>query len=255
MLAQFLTAELFAFLLIFCRVGSAVMLLPGFGEAYVSPRVRLMLALMISLVMAAAHPRMPPVPSTTAVLVTLIGSEILIGLFLGGLSRILISAAHIAGTIIALQSSLASALIQDVTQVQGQATLISNLLGMAALVLIFILDLHHMMLAGLLDSYTLFTVGNLPPVGDMANHATQLMNSAFAAAMRLAAPHLAVGLILYVGAGVIARLVPSIQVFFLLMPPQIMICIYVLMVCFGAMMMAYMTYFQEGLAAFLAPGT
>ena len=120
--------------LIFCRIGTAIMLLPGFGEAYVSARIRLMLALMFSILLTPVLTTIPEMPTTMFGLTSLVVAEILTGLFLGGISRIIISALHIAGTIIALQSSLASALVQDVTQIQGQTSPLSNLLGMTALV-------------------------------------------------------------------------------------------------------------------------
>src|SRR5436309_1219260 len=109
MLSHFLISELFAFLLIFCRLGSAIMLLPGFGEAYVAPRIRLMLALMFSLILTPVI-HFPPAPATVSGLLFLMTGEILAGLFIGGLARMLIAAMHVAGTVIAYQSSLASAL-------------------------------------------------------------------------------------------------------------------------------------------------
>lgn len=87
MLSQFLAAELFAFLLIFCRMGSAIMLLPGFGEAYVSPRVRLLFALMLSLLLVPVIRSLPPLPTSVLGLFNIMIAEILIGLFIGGLTR------------------------------------------------------------------------------------------------------------------------------------------------------------------------
>jgi flagellar biosynthetic protein FliR len=249
MLDQFVTAEIFSFLLVFCRIGSAIMLLPGFGEAYVSARVRLLFALAFSLVLTPVLPALPALPASVPALVTLVAGEILIGLFLGGLARIIISALHIAGTIIAMQSSLASALVQDVTQIQGQASPIGNLLGMTALVLMFATNLHHILLEGLASSYITFTAGHFPVVEDMANHATLLMNGAFNAALRIAAPHVVIGIILYLGAGVVARLVPNIQIFFLLMAPQILISFFVLMITFSAIMMWFLDHFREAFSS------
>ena len=253
MLSQYLTSELFSFLLVFCRIGSAMMLLPGFGEAYVSSRIRLLLALMFSLLLAPVLTVMPPPPSSVSGLAILIITETLIGLFFGVITRILIAAIHMGGMIIALQSSLASALTQDVTQTQGQASSLGNLLGMTALVLMFSTDLHHVILSGLADSYNLFTPGVFPIVGDFSQHAITLLSGAFAAAIQMAAPHIVIGTILYLGAGIIARLVPNLQIFFLLMAPQIFISLFILMVCFSAIMMWYIDYFRDTMAAFIAP--
>lgn len=251
MLSQILITELFAFLLVFCRIGTAVMLLPGFGESYIPARVRLFLAAMFSVVLAPVIHSLPPMPSDIMSLFTILLAEIMIGLFLGGLSRMLISAVHMAGMIIAYQSSLASALTQDIAHTQAQGTSLGNLLGMTALVLLFATDLHHLMLRGLADSYTLFQAGQFPQVEDFAGHATQTMNSSFQMAMKMASPHLVIGLIIYLGAGIIARLMPNIQIFFLMMAPQLLISFFILMITASAIMLWYMEYIKDSLGGFL----
>jgi len=253
MLENILTSQLFAFLLVFCRTGSAIMLLPGFGEAYVPARAKVLLAALFSIVLAPAIPNLPPLPSSIMGLFSLIFAEILIGLFLGGLSRMLIGAIHMAGMIIAYQSSLASALTQDLTHSQAQGTSLGNFLGVSALLLLFAMDLHHLMLRGLAESYSLFTVGQFPIVADFANHATQTMSASFRMAMQLAAPHLVIGLIFYLGMGIISRLMPNIQIFGLIAAPQLLISFSLLMICSSAMMLWYMDYIKNSLAGFLAP--
>lgn len=253
MLSDILITQLFAFLLVFCRMGSAIMVLPGFGESYVPARVRLLLAAVFSILLAPVIQHLPPMPNNIMSLFTLLLAEIMIGLFLGGLSRMLISAIHMAGMIIAYQSSLASAVTQDLTLSQAQGTSLGNLLGMSALVLLFATDLHHLMLRGLAESYTLFLPGEFPQVADFANHSVNIINSAFQMAMKIAAPHLVIGLIIYLGAGIIARLMPNIQIFFLMMAPQLLISFFILMICSSAMMLWYIEYIKDSLGAFLAP--
>ncbi len=253
MLDQFLISELFAFLLIFSRLGSALMLLPGFGEAYVTPRTRLFLALLFSLVLVPVVNNLPPVPVTVVGLVTLILSEILVGLFMGALARFLIAAMHMAGTIISYQSSLASALIPSFTNFQGQDTSIGNFMTVTAVVLIFATDLHHLMLQGLADSYTLFIPGAFPMAADFADHAARMLSDAFLMAMKLAAPSIVVGIILYLGSGIIARLMPNIQVFFIMLPPNIYISFCILLVTFSAIMLWYLDYLRANLSGFLYP--
>ncbi|NBX04159.1 MAG: flagellar biosynthetic protein FliR [Alphaproteobacteria bacterium] len=253
MLEQFLVSQLFAFLLVFCRLGSALMLLPGFGETYIPTRVRLLLAVLFSMLLAPVLTNLPAAPSDMFSLVSLISAEILTGFFIGGISRIMIAAIHMAGMIIAYQSSLASALTQDVTQAQAQGTSLGNLLGFTALVLLFATDLHHLMLRGLADSYTLFLPGKFPNVAEFSNHAVQSMSAAFRMAMQMSAPHLIIGLIIYLAAGIIAKLMPNIQIFFIMMSPQLLISFIILMLSFSAIMLWYMEYFKTTLSGFLAP--
>ena len=253
MLEEFLVTNIFAFMLVMCRVGSAVMLIPGIGEAYVAPRFRLTLALGITLVItpvvAELVPRVPDSPLALAVLMT---GEILIGLFFGFVTRILISTMHMAGMIISFQSGLSAATMFDFNQA-SQGSAIGNFLSIVVVLLIFALGLHHLMLKGVLDSYTLFIPGTFPPADDMANLVTRLLSDSFNIAMRISAPHIVVGMMVYLAAGVLARLMPTLQIFFLIMAPQILISFILLATLLSSMLVWYMVYFEESLQKFLAP--
>lgn len=251
MLSQFLISELFAFFLIFCRAGAALFLLPGFGESYISVRIRLLLALTITLVLTPVLTEfIPPIPAQPSGLALIIGLELLIGIFLGAFARILISAMQVASTTIAFQSGLASAITADIMNT-GQGTAISNLLATGALVMAFTLNLHHLMLAGIHDSYLLFAPGETIMIEDMAMHLARTMSDAFNMALKIAAPHVVIGLLLYLGAGVLARLMPQMQIFFVMLPVQMYISYWLLLATMSGMFLWYMNYLEDGLATFV----
>jgi flagellar biosynthetic protein FliR len=255
MLSDFLVSELFAFLLVFCRLGTALMVMPGFSEIYVPTRIRLLLALTFSLILAPTIKTLPPLPPEIFGLTSLIIAEIITGFLIGTMARMMISAIHMAGMIIAYQSSLASALIPDVTQNQGgQGSVLGNMLAMSAIVIIFASDTHHLMLRGIADSYTLFLPGKMPMLGDFADQASRVMNGAFEMSMKLSAPHLVVGLVLYLGAGVLSRLMPNMQIFFIMIAPQILISFFIFMIVISTLLMWYLDYFRETLGGFLYGG-
>jgi flagellar biosynthetic protein FliR len=92
LLEQFLPANLFAALLIFARIGSAMMLLPGFGEIYVPQRYRLLLAMILSVLMLPIlAPLLPALPSSPSELLLLLGAEVAVGLFIGTLTRFVLA--------------------------------------------------------------------------------------------------------------------------------------------------------------------
>lgn len=253
MLEQFLVTELFAFLMVFSRLGAAMMLLPGIGESYVSARSRLMLALTVSLVMTPMlQSAMPALPGAPLALAVLLVAEITVGVFIGLLSRMLISAMHTAGMIIAFQSGLAAAMMFDMNA-GTQGSPFGNLLTTAAVMLLFALNLHHVMLMGVADSYSLFLPGTFPPVGDFAMMAANIVSSIFAISLAFTAPHIVVGLLVYLGAGVLARLMPAMQVFFVIMPAQILASFFILMVTVSAGMLMYMSFFEDMLVSLLVP--
>ncbi len=254
MLAQFLQGEAFAFFLIFARVGAGLMLLPGFGETYVSPRIRLLFALALTLVV---HPLvrdgMPELPEHVLRLFLLVLGEIVIGLFFGAVGRIMIGLLHTAGLLIAHATNLAAAQMFDPSQgTPGSVT--GNFLGILGVVLIFVTNLHHLMLRGLVQSYTMFPPGTAPPVDDFAELATRLVANGFAVALQIAAPLMMVALMFQVGLGLLARLMPQMHVYFIGMPLQILLGFSVFAFILAAAMNYYLERFAEPFTLFLGGG-
>ncbi len=251
MLSQLLPADVFALFLVFARVGSAIMLLPGFGEAFVSTRVRLMIALAVTVVVApVVSGQLPAAPDSPAAMFLMIGSEALVGLFLGALARMLIASLHMAGVIISFQASLANADLFDPVNAQ-QGSLIGAFLNLLGVFLVFMADFHHLMLMAVADSYTVFSPTNLPPIGDVANVAIETMSRSFTLAMQIASPFIVVGLIFYLGIGLLARLMPQVQIFFIAIPIQIVLAILVLALTLSAGMLWFLDYFQASFNFFL----
>ena len=254
MLSELIPGDLFAFLLIFLRAGSALMIMPGFAEAYVSPRIRLLLALAVSVVLAGPlAPGLPALPAAPFELARLVGGEVLIGLFLGATARAAFAALHVAGTTIAFQSGLAAAAIFDPNE-GTQGTLPGSFLTTTALVLLFVTNGHHMLLEALAASYARLPAGAAPPLGDMADMLTQLLGQAFALGVRIAAPLLLVSLLMYLGMGVLNRLMPTFQVFFIALPLQILVAFATIMLSFTAGLLAFFSLFEGALAAAVGAG-
>lgn len=251
MLESFLVAHIFHFLLIFCRIGSGLMVMPGFGETYVSARIRLNLGLMIALVLTPVlHPNLPPLPQSPIALVLLIVSESIVGLFIGGICRILISATHIAGSIFSYQSGMSSAVLYDVTQ-STQGSLVGNFFGLITAVLLFETGLHVFMLRGVAESYSVFLPGHFPPIHDFTQAAMRITSDTFIVAVEISAPVIVVGTLLFLGGGILSRLMPSLQIFFLITAPQLIISFFALIAAFSAMMLWYMDFFRDKMIFFL----
>ena len=250
MLEQLLPAQVFAAFLVFARVGSAFSVLPGFSEAFIAMRFRLMLAGMTSLVVAPIiAPALPPAPETPIGLLLLIGGEAIIGLFLGLTARLAMAAMQTAGMIIGLQTSLANAFAYDPTTAQQNAV-IGAWLSTIAIVLIFVTDIHHLMLRGLVESYTIFAPGLPPPLDDLTQVIVRLVSSSFLLGIQIATPFMAFGFIFFLALGLIARLMPQVQVFFVAMPLQIVIGFIALGATVGVGMIIFLSRFESVLTTF-----
>ena len=212
----------FATLLIFARTGAVVMLLPGLGEAAIPPRIRLAFALALAVALGPLlGPSMPAPPAELGVAVGLIVTEILIGLMIGTVARILLSALATAGEIVGMETGLAFAQMTDPTQ--GQAgQLIAIFLNLLGVTMIFATDLHHSFIAAIVGSYQAFALGQMPSFGDVAQMGIKAVGDAFRIGVQIAAPLMLAGIVFRLGLGVLSRLIPQIQVFFVAMPANVL---------------------------------
>jgi len=253
-LAELLPTELFAFLLVFSRMGAMIMLLPALGETAIPQRLRLAMALAISfLVYSLVRSILPPMPAQPFMLALLIISEILIGVLIGASIRLLMSALHTAGTIIAMQSGLAMAQAFDPAQ-GAQSALMSTFLTLMAVVLIFITNMHHMMIAAMYDSYSLFPVGGDLNMADFAETVVSTVAKSFLLGVQISAPFIVYGLIFNIGLGILGRLMPQLQVFFIAMPLNIAVGFLILGMVLAAGMNWFLQHMESSLGAFLVSG-
>lgn len=252
MLAEVLTTGVFTFMLLFVRIGTAIMVLPGFSEAYVPTSIRLGLSLAITLALAPVVAQyVPPEPSEPLSLFLLVLAEIAIGLLIGGVARIIMSALHIAGTVIAFKSGLAYALTIDPAQgVQG--ALIASFLSFLGVVVIFATDLHFLLLGAIADSYTLFTPGAYPPIGDFTQFAIEVTSAAFKMGIQLSAPFIVFAMVINVGLGVLARIMPALPIFFVIVPLQIWVAFLLLGLTMTGIVSYHAEFFEESMAQLLA---
>lgn len=250
-LETLIVGNLYAFLMVFTRIGTALMIFPGFGDVFVPARVRLFFALGISFVMApAVAPVLPAQPANAVVFAFLLGTEVLVGIFIGTVARILATALDTAGMAISLQSGLANA--QIFNPVMGsQGSLVGAFLGSAGIVLLFATNLHHLLILSVFESYQMFSAGTFPATGGMSEVIAKTVNTAFTIGIQFAAPFIIVGLIVYLGFGILGRLMPQIQVFFLALPVQILLSLITLLLVVSVGMLFWLSKFEETYTAFI----
>ena len=239
---SFLPALAAAFLLAFARVGAMVMLLPGVGEQTMPSRVRLGIALVLTAVILPAHQKAYTVDlNAIGPVLVLLFQEIVIGVVLGLTARLAISALQVTGSVVAQQLGLGFVAAVDPTQNQ-QGLLVGNFLTLLGVALVFATDLHHLVIAAMNDSYTIFQPGELPLMGDAAQHVTRIVATAFRIGIQLSAPFLVFGLLFNLGLGILSRLIPQMQVFFIGLPLSIILGLLLLLVVIGTMMGTFVDY-------------
>ncbi|WP_407180222.1 flagellar biosynthetic protein FliR [Bradyrhizobium sp. STM 3562] len=233
-----------AFMLVFARVGAMVMLLPALGESNIPMRVKLSIALLLTLILLPLHQHSYHIDlQSVAALLVLMLHEIVIGIVLGATARVTLAALQVAGSVIAQQMGLGFVSSVDPTQGE-QGLLIGNFLTMLGVTLLFATDTHHLVIAALNDSYSIFAPGELVPSGDVASLATRAFAAAFKLGLQLSAPFLVFGLVFNIGLGVLARLMPQMQVYFVGVPLSILAGFLIFALVLAAMMGTFLDYFS-----------
>ena len=238
-----------AFMLVLARVGSAVMLLPGFGEAEVPMPVRAALAVALTLVMLpVVAPHLPPEPADGLRALLAVVTEVIAGLWLGWLARLLVLALPMAAQIAAGMIGLANVLQPD-PALGPQSSALARLFALAAPVAIMAAGLHALPLAALEGSYHVIPPGLALPGGDAAQAVVQAVGTSFALALRLAAPFVVAAIVWNVALGLLAKLVPQLQIYFAAMPAQILGGILLVGLLSAAVISAWLGELRSGFAA------
>ncbi|MBX6369533.1 MAG: flagellar type III secretion system protein FliR [Rhodospirillales bacterium] len=252
-LADILPATAFPVLLVFARVGSAMMVLPGIGDLYVPQRWRLLLAMALAgIVAGVVGPSLPALPASPATLLALLFGEIVVGLFLGTVARLLLAALETAGQIVSLQLGLSAATVFNPAAAQ-QGAITGAFLMMLGTLLVLLTDAHHLMIRAVVDSYALFTPGSASAFGDFAEAMSKLVSGTFRLAVELSAPLILVGVVFYTALGLVSRLMPQLQIFFIVVPIQIVGGVFVFAVTLAAVMRWFHQAFLDGISLYVTP--
>jgi len=237
--------QVFAAGLIFSRLAAIIMLIPGIGETFIPPRIRLAFAFSLALMMFPLVMRgAPPVPADAAGLALAVIKEVLVGLLIGSVLRLFMTSLATAGEIVAIQSTLAFSQTANPMQAQPSTTL-GTFLGLIGMVLIFTTDLHHMFIAAVVRSYDLFPFGHAVLVGDAGQLAVQTVSRSFGLGLQLAAPVVVFSLIFNVALGLVARVMPQFQVFFVATPLALILSLSIFALSLGVIGIVWLDRFRE----------
>jgi flagellar biosynthesis protein FliR len=239
----------FAFVLVLARAGGVVMLLPGVAETGVPAMVRAGIAGALALLLTPGiAPLVPAVPAAPALAAAMVLAELLVGLWLGFLARVLVLALPMAGQILAMLLGVSSVLQPD-PEMGSQTSALGRLFGLAAPAIVLASGLYVLPIAALAHSYRLIAPGAMLPAGAGAASVAHAVAAGFGLALRLCAPVLLATVVWNVAAGLLARAAPRVQVYFLAMPAQILGGLAILAVLSAAMLGAWQDAVRAGFDA------
>lgn len=200
-------------LLIFIRAGAMLAIFPIFSAAAVPVRLRVGLAAVMGVFILPGVFAPPDVTSYTLIgMILLIGKEVMLGLMLGYLCRLVLFSMALAGHYIGAELGLQ--LSSAIAPGESQPVQIPGvILQLLTVMLILALDIHHLLLAGFQQSYNVLPIG----AGKLSNALfdTMLEKTAwtFVISVKIAAPMIAVSIVINLLMMVLGRAVPQMNVF------------------------------------------
>ncbi len=243
-LAALTVNQIFIIAIVFSRIGAILMVMPGIGDAMVSARIRLIFALGVSLLIAPILANMPKLPESVVLTATMLIVELGIGIFIGLLARLMQMAVQISGAMLAALSGLGSAMLFDPSQ-NTQGVAIGIFLSTLAVTLLFSADLHHILIKGFVNSYQIFPAGKAINIGDALMHFMDQVRKIFLLSIQLSAPQIIISIVLLLAAGVLSRLMPSLHIFYLITPIQVLLSFAVLMITLSVIMLYYLEHVKS----------
>jgi flagellar biosynthesis protein FliR len=242
--------EVFAGGLIFARIGAIVMLIPGIGETMVPVRIRLAFAFAMALLMyPVLAATVPALPATSGDLAGAVIKEVLIGVMLGAILRLFMSSLATAGEIVSIQTTLGFAQTANPMQAQPSTT-IATFLGLMGVVLVMVTDLHHLFISAIVRSYTLFPFTRPLQVGDAGQLALETVANSFALGLQLSAPVVVFSLVFNIATGLVGRVMPQFQVFFVATPLMVMMGLSGFALSLGILGMTWLDHYRSLLRVF-----
>ena len=225
--------------------------MPGFNAGYVNAQLRLSIALAITVILIPfLSDKLPPIPQNFADILQMLLFEITYGIFIGIFMQILMAAINLAGNLIGQAIGFSNAQMFD-PAFQQQSIIIDSFLTIVALTLIFITNLHHLMLSAVIESYNLLPAGSTLPTDDMAQTISKTLTQSFLIGFKLGSPFIAFTIVFYVGMGLLSRLMPQLNIFFLSMPLQIYLGIGLIFITLPVIIIWFIKYYEDGLQLFL----
>ena len=235
----------------FCRIGGCIMMMPGFSAARVPLQVRLFIAVAISM---AILPVMwtdiyPEVTGKGHTYIYLVAAETVVGVIIGLVARYYVLGLQFAGTAITMLIGFnpppAADVLEDTTENQ-----LTSMISFAGLLLLFMLDFHHVMIEAIAQSYRVMPIGTgFDPQG-MLITLTNSLGQTFMVMLRLASPFLIYGLLFNVAIGIVNKLAPQIPIYFISQPYLIMGGLFLLYLGIAAML----HLFADGFAPVMQGG-
>lgn len=207
--------------LVFARISMVIAVIPVFGSGNVPITVKVGLSAFLSIIVYSfSEPSAIPEVLSVTELLGLILKEGIIGLLFGFITGLLFYGIQFAGHFISFQMGFAMVQIID-PQSQERVPIIGQFYFIMAILLFLIINGHHLILSGLVESFRIVPIGTGILSGELIALLTELTGNVFVLALKIASPIMVTLFLTDVMMGIIARTVPQMNIFFVSLPLKI----------------------------------
>jgi flagellar biosynthetic protein FliR len=212
------------------RPGALMMIGPGLGGQQVPMQVRVALTALLALALAPSV-TLPSGPSLG--LLAVVFREVLIGLSLGLAARAVIAGAELAGHLCSQQIGFSYAATVD-PEGGARNTVLASLYGLLATLTWLAIGGHHLLIRALDASYTGLPIGGGGVDASLLTSVREVLGIVFVTGLRLAAPLMAVILVVEVALGLVSRAAPALNFFVIGYPVRIAVGLFVVALTIAA---------------------
>ncbi len=213
----------------FVRIGACLMVAPVFGALFVPPRVRLVLAGAIALLIAPLIVLPPDIQPLSATGVVITVDQLIIGAALGFCLQILFAAVNLGGQVLANTMGLSFAF--NIDPEHGASTPVLGQFYTILVTLTFLaLDGHLALIDALVGGFRTLPVGAAGPGTSAMWSLITWGSQLFSGAVSIALPGVTALLIVNLAFGVMSRAAPALNLFAVGLPGSLLFGLVIVLV-------------------------
>lgn len=223
------TTDFILLFLVFLRISSAIVVAPFLGSRGIPVTIKMFLSLVISyIIFLTLDKSLIPTIEANWTLFVFAVKEIIAGLIMGFMLQFVFFAVNYAGTLIGFDMMLNMAEVFNPNE-DIQSNIIGEMLYYGALMIFILINGHHYLIQSLNYSYKVIPAGSFTISESLHLYLIKLTASVFILAIKIASPILVSFFLVHIAEGIIARMIPQMQVFFVTQPLKLGLGIFLIL--------------------------
>lgn len=233
------------FFLTLVRISALLMVAPIFGSQVIPVRMKIFISLFLTLIIwPIINTQDKVVYLSFKSLISMTGKEIIIGLFLGFNAKFIFEAFQFAGRLISHQMGLAMAELIN-PESGAQASPVGTVFSLLTILFFLNLNGHHFIISAIYKSFEMVPIVNSNLIRPAAGEKMlSMFNEIFTTGLKLAAPAMAIIFLIEVCMGIMGRLVPQMNIFFIGLPLRLGVGLLILVALMPVLYMFFELVFK-----------